>query len=69
MSSLADFAAEQTKETRCPVCSLPPDVLQQVVDARRQEPPIFYRVITDWLRSQNLTVGNDSVSHHFKARH
>lgn len=69
MTSLVDFAAKTAPEPRCPICKLPADVLAEVHDARDQEPPIHYRVITDWLRSLDVTIGDSSVAHHFKNRH
>lgn len=51
--SLLDFAqqAKAEKPSRCPVCNLPQEILNEIDEARSMNPPVIYRDILDWLHN------------------
>jgi hypothetical protein len=71
MVTLAEFA-ESAKPARrkCFTCRLPEDVLEQVENARLQETPVTFPVITAWLKDEgheNISMFN--LRNHFQAAH
>lgn len=72
-SNLAEFvAAEESaapRRPKCFTCNLPDEVLDQVEDARAQAEPVFYSIISKWLKSEGHEVTIYNLRNHFQAEH
>ncbi len=71
---LTEFAVKEEQETehktRCMTCNLPPEILQQVHDARAREPkPISFPVISKWLKAEGIDITQATIRNHFVAEH
>jgi hypothetical protein len=71
---LTEFAVTEEQgaehKTRCKTCNLPPEILQQVHEARVREPkPISFPTISKWLKTEGHEITQATIRNHFVAGH
>ena len=58
------------KPSRCTVCSLPPEIREQVEQGRRESTPVSYKLLSQWLRTDHgIEINFATINNHFRAFH
>lgn len=60
---------DQLRFPKCKTCQLPTDLVDQIEEARRQDNPVSFTVISAWLQTQGHDLNPLTIPNHFKGRH